>query len=152
MDLDFGEMYMTALTIRHANWSEVEQDARQIRTAVFIEEQNIAAEDEWDAEDAVALHFMMYDQENAIATARLLSNHYIGRVAVLKAYRNQGVGRLLMQNIIEQARVEQRAFLKLSAQVYAVPFYESLGFIVQGNEYLDCGIPHINMCLTLAAM
>lgn len=138
---------MTAFMIQHATWSEMEQDARQIRTAVFIEEQNIASEDEWDAEDAVSLHFMVYDNSHAIATARLLENHSVGRVAVLKGYRGQGVGRLLMLEIIEQAKKEQRPLLKLSAQVHAISFYESLGFKVQGSEYLDCGIPHVNMMM-----
>ena len=140
---------MKGLNIQHADWAVVEQDARHIRTAVFIEEQGIAAEDEWDDQDAIALHFMVYDEQKAIATARLLLNHSVGRVAVLSQYRGQSVGRILMQQIIFQAKNEQRPLLKLSAQVHAIHFYESLGFAVQGSEYLDCGIPHVDMAMML---
>ena len=139
---------MQGLNIQQADWAVVEQEARRIRTAVFIEEQSIAVEDEWDDQDAIALHFIVYDaQQQAIATARLLSNHSVGRVAVLKAYRGHGIGRILMQQIIAQAKIEQRPRLKLSAQVHAIHFYESLGFTVQGSEYLDCGIPHVDMTM-----
>ena len=107
------------------------------------------AEDEWDDQDAIALHFMVYDEQKAIATARLLLNHSVGRVAVLSQYRGQSVGRILMQQIIFQAKIEQRPLLKLSAQVHAIHFYERLGFAVQGSEYLDCGIPHVDMAMML---
>ena len=54
-----------------------------------------------------------------------------------------------MFDIIQTAKNEQREFLKLSSQVHAIPFYESLGFKLQGEEYLDCGIPHRDMYLCL---
>lgn len=54
-----------------------------------------------------------------------------------------------MQAVIDQAKTEQREFLKLSSQVHAIGFYQNLGFDVQGEEYLDCGIPHIDMYLSL---
>lgn len=136
---------MQQLQIRSGKWAQLEQDAKLIREQVFIQEQQIAPEDEWDAEDAVSLHFMVYDQAQPVATARLLNSNSIGRVAVLKAYRGQGIGKLLMEAVISQARTERREFLKLSSQVYAVPFYAGLGFTVRGEEYLDCGIPHIDM-------
>ena len=136
---------MQQLQIRSGKWAQLEQDAKWIREQVFIQEQQIAPEDEWDAEDAVSLHFMVYDQAQPVATARLLNSNSIGRVAVLKAYRGQGVGKLLMESVISQARTERREFLKLSSQVHAVSFYAGLGFAVHGEEYLDCGIPHIDM-------
>ena len=142
-------MSMKGLNIQHADWAIVEREARHIRTAVFIEEQGITAEDEWDDQDTIALHFMVYDEQKAIATARLLSNHSVGRVAVLSQYRGHGIGRILMQQIIAQAKIEKRPRLKLSAQVHAIHFYESLGFAVQGSEYLDCGIPHVDMTMIL---
>ncbi|MNC71940.1 putative N-acetyltransferase YjcF [compost metagenome] len=64
-------------------------------------------------------------------------------------YRKQGIGKILMQHIIEYARHHKLPFLKLSAQTYVTAFYEALGFVVQGEEYLDCGIPHIDMTLEL---
>ena len=148
---------MSEYFIKSGVWSELKLDAEKIRRQVFIQEQSILEQDEWDALDAVSLHFVVYDRhlENdlkinqAIATARLLENNSIGRVAVLKLYRSKGVGRLIMQQIIEHARTEKRQFLKLSSQLHAIAFYESFGFQVKGVGYLDCGIPHIDMYLKL---
>ena len=140
---------MPQFEIRSGSWAQLQQDAKRIREQVFIQEQQIAPEDEWDTEDSVSLHFMVYDHDQPIATARLLGSNGIGRVAVLKDYRGKGIGKLLMEAVIAQARKEGREFLKLSSQVHAVPFYAGLGFAVQGEEYLDCEIPHIDMWMPL---
>ncbi|MGO1158871.1 GNAT family N-acetyltransferase [Acinetobacter lwoffii] len=137
------------LKIVSGSWKDLATPAKMIREAVFIQEQHIAAEDEWDAEDAVAVHFIVFQQDQAIATARLLSNNSIGRVAVLTTARGLGVGQRLMQAVIDYARAEQRKLVKLSSQVHAIGFYQALGFEAQGYEYLDCGIPHIDMYLKL---
>lgn len=141
---------MQQFQILSGNWAQFEQAAKLIREQVFIQEQHIAPEDEWDAEDAVSLHFIAYDQEaQPIATARLMNSNSIGRVAVLKAYRGKGIGKLLMEAVISQARIERREFLKLSSQVHAISFYAGLGFAAEGGEYLDCGIAHIDMRMKL---
>ncbi|MEQ1452233.1 GNAT family N-acetyltransferase [Acinetobacter seifertii] len=132
------------------DWEQLEKDAKYIREQVFIQEQGIASEDEWDDFDATAVHFMVYDKEQPIATARLLPQHSVGRVAVLMSYRKQGIGKILMQHIIDYARNQKLPYLKLSAQTYVTAFYEALGFNVQGEVYQDCGIPHINMILALS--
>ena len=137
------------LKIVSGSWDDLAQDARVIREAVFIQEQQIAPEDEWDAEDTISTHFVAYLQDHPVATARLLKNHSIGRVAVLQSARGTGIGQNIMQAVIDQAKTEQREFLKLSSQVHAIGFYQNLGFDVQGEEYLDCGIPHIDMYLSL---
>ena len=136
-------------SIRTGSWSELKHYAMPIREHVFIQEQHINPEDEWDAQDEICTHFVVFDEDKQIATARLLSNHSIGRVAVLKAYRGLGIGHDLMKFIIEFAKQENRPNLILSAQVHAIPFYQNLGFEIQGDEYLDCGIPHINMFMSL---
>ena len=141
---------MSQFTIRTGSWDELQNDAKLIREQVFIQEQQIAVADEWDAEDAVSVHFVVYDQDQPIATARLLQNNSVGRVAVLKSHRGLGIGKLLMQKIIQQAKHQQREFLKLSSQVHAIQFYAGLGFKVEGEQYLDCGIPHIEMRLLFA--
>lgn len=138
------------LNIRMGTWAEMQNAAKPIRTQVFIQEQHIAEADEWDAQDAVSQHFVVYEDEHAIATARLLPSHSIGRVAVLASYRGQGIGKLLMLEIIQQAQKQQRPLLQLSSQVHAIAFYQNLGFQVCGEEYLDCGIPHIDMRMSLA--
>jgi predicted GNAT family N-acyltransferase len=73
---------------------------------------------------------MVYDEGQPIATARLLPQHSVGRVAVLMPYRKQGIGKILMQHIIEYARQHKLPYLKLS-QTYVTAFYEALGFKVQ---------------------
>lgn len=138
-----------SLSILSGSWQRLAQDAKAIREIVFIQEQNISPEDEWDDLDAICTHFVVYVQGQAIATARLLPNHSIGRVAVLKTYRGMNIGQKLMQEVIAYAKQEQRPFLKLSSQVHAIGFYSGLGFLVEGAEYLDCGIPHIDMRLSL---
>lgn len=130
-------------------WDELAQDAKLIREVVFIQEQHIVPEDEWDAEDAVSVHFVAYLQNQPVATARLLSNNSIGRVAVLQSARGLGIGQKIMQAVINQAKAEERELVKLSSQVHAIGFYQNLGFTVQGEAYLDCGIPHIDMYLSL---
>lgn len=142
-------MSSPSLHIASGTWAQYATDAQRIRQAVFIEEQHIAPQDEWDAADATSLHFVLYVDEQAVATARLLPNHSIGRVAVLKAYRGLKLGFRLMQHIIAIARQQQRPFVILSAQTHAIGFYVALGFVVESEPYLDCGIPHVDMRLNL---
>ena len=137
------------LKIVSGSWKDLGVYAKVIREAVFIQEQYIAAKDEWDAEDAVAVHFIVFQQDQAIATARLLTNNSVGRIAVLKSHRGLKIGQRLMQAVIDYARAEQRELVKLSSQVHAIGFYQALGFEAQGEEYLDCSIPHIDMYLKL---
>lgn len=77
--------------VQSGHWDKLEQDAKFIRKQVFIIEQNIPEEEEWDDQDMISDHFVVYDQDQPIATARLLQNNSVGRVAVLKAYRGQGI-------------------------------------------------------------
>lgn len=135
--------------VQSGHWNKLEQDAKFIRKQVFIIEQNIPEEEEWDDQDMISDHFVVYDQDQPIATARLLQNNSVGRVAVLKAYRGQGIGRMIMLEIIRQAHQQDRKFLHLSSQVHAISFYEKLGFSIQGDAYDECGIPHIKMQLVI---
>ncbi|WP_336949452.1 GNAT family N-acetyltransferase [Acinetobacter junii] len=135
--------------VQSGHWDKLEQDAKFIRKQVFIIEQNIPEEEEWDDQDMISDHFVVYDQDQPIATARLLQNNSVGRVAVLKAYRGQGIGRMIMLEIIRQAHQQDRTFLQLSSQVHAISFYEKLGFSIQGDAYDECGIPHIKMQLVI---
>lgn len=138
---------MSKFNIVSADWATLKQDAQYIRELVFIQEQQIDAIDEWDAQDPISLHFVVYGDLKPIATARLLDNNSIGRVAVLKEYRGKGIGKILMLDIIQQAKIQKRETLKLSAQVHAIAFYQRLGFKAEGAEYLDCGIPNRDMTL-----
>lgn len=135
--------------VQSGHWDKLEQDAKFIRKQVFIIEQNIPEEEEWDDQDMISDHFVVYDQDQPIATARLLQNNSVGRVAVLKAYRGQGIGSMIMLEIIRQAHQQDLKFLHLSSQVHAISFYEKLGFSIQGDAYDECGIPHIKMQLVI---
>ncbi|WAU75122.1 GNAT family N-acetyltransferase [Acinetobacter sp. TR11] len=134
---------------KQGRWDQLQQDAKLIRTQVFIVEQQIPEAEEWDDHDAISQHFVIYDQDQPIATGRLLQNHSVGRVAVVKAYRGQGIGRMIMLEIIAYAQQQARPHLRLFSQIHAVSFYQQLGFIVQGDEYDECGIPHIEMTMNL---
>lgn len=141
---------MSNYSVQSGCWDQFQAEAEMIRRKVFIEEQHIAESDEWDEQDAISIHFIVFHQDQPIATARLLQNNSIGRVAVLTDFRGKGVGLVIMQAIIAFAEQHNRLALKLSSQVHAISFYQRLGFTTQGSEYLDCGIPHIDMTLQLS--
>ena len=120
----------------------------RIRTTVFVEEQEVPLELEMDEYDAVATHFLLCDGETPLATARLVDKHglaKIGRVAVLKEARGRGLGLLLMQAVIDEAKHRRFTESVLDAQTYAVPFYARLGYVAEGEEFDDAGIPHLLM-------
>jgi predicted GNAT family N-acyltransferase len=112
---------------------------------VFIAEQCVPPELEWDADDNSAVHFLAMEGDYAIGTARLLADGQIGRVSVLKDWRGLKVGDALMQAVIVEAQNRDLKQQMLSAQVQATPFYERLGFKVVSEEFLEAGIPHVDM-------
>lgn len=133
------------IRVRVADWQKDNADLRRISEAVFIAEQSVPPELEWDAEDVEAVHFLAFEGDYAIGTARLLPDGHIGRVSVLKDWRGLKVGDLLMRAAIEQAESQGLNRQLLTAQVYAIPFYERLGFQVASGEFLDAGLPHVDM-------
>ncbi len=131
--------------VRLASWQKDNADLRRIRETVFIAEQAVPPELEWDAEDVEAVHFLAVDGDYAIGTARLLPDGHIGRVSVLKDWRGLKVGEQLMKAVIQEAERRGLKEQMLSAQVHATAFYERLGFTVVSGEFLDAGIPHVEM-------
>ena len=136
---------MNRITVRIADWHADNADLRRIREAVFVVEQEVPPELEWDADDADAVHFLAFEDEFAVGAARLLPDGRIGRVSVLKDWRGLKVGEALMRAAIEAAEQRGQREQKLSAQVHAAAFYERLGFHIEGDEYLEAGIPHVMM-------
>lgn len=136
---------MNEVHIRLADWKKDQAALRRIREAVFIAEQAVPAELEWDADDASAVHFLALEGEYPMGTARLLPDGHIGRVAVLKDWRGLKVGDKLMHAVIEEAEKRGLKQQMLSAQVHASSFYERFGFSVVSDEFLDAGIPHVDM-------
>ncbi|MGB8713429.1 MAG: GNAT family N-acetyltransferase [Onishia taeanensis] len=137
------------ITLQQGSWEQLGAIAGEIRRLVFIEEQAVPVEDEWDGRDPDCLHILAWRGTTALGTARLLPDGHIGRVAVLAEARGLGIGVALMQASIVAARSHGHAHVELAAQTHALPFYERLGFVAFGDEFLDAGIPHRNMRLTL---
>ena len=138
-------MPMNRISVRLADWIKDNSDIRHIRDAVFVAEQHIPPELEFDAEDPQALHFLALEGDYPIGTARLLADGTIGRISVLKDWRGLKVGDALMHAVIAEAQARDLKQQTLSAQVHATPFYERLGFKVVSEEFLEAGIPHVEM-------
>jgi predicted GNAT family N-acyltransferase len=137
--------------IQEVSWETAQSQLRRIRQRVFIEEQLVPVELEWDGLDEKAIHLLAVDAEdNSIGCARIVDNGVIGRMAVLQAWRGQGAGQALLDAAIECCRRRGWRKVTLSAQTHAIPFYERAGFIVYSGEYLDAGIPHRDMRLELS--
>lgn len=130
--------------IKTCDYQECLSDIKHIRTAVFIEEQSVPAELEWDNLDAECIHVLAYYDDKPIATARLLKDGHIGRMAVLAEFRQQHIGQKLLQFMINLAQ-EKALKIQLSAQQHAVAFYEKQGFHITSDIYMDAGIPHYDM-------
>jgi len=136
---------MTDIRVSTADWHKDNADIRRIRETVFIKEQGVTPEQEWDSDDASATHFLAYEGESAVGTARLLPNGCIGRVSVLKDWRGLNIGESLMQAAISEAERQGLTEQTLTAQTHAAGFYERLGFKVISDEFIEAGIAHIDM-------
>lgn len=124
-------------------WNELGPQARQVRDAVFVVEQNVPREMEWDEHDITSRHVIARDGDGgAIGTGRLLADGHIGRMAVLADWRGKGVGRALLERLLEEARLQGHDHLALHAQTQASGFYRRFGFVEEGPEFIEAGIPH----------
>lgn len=127
-------------------WETLQPDAQAIRQEVFVIEQQVPPEIELDDMDAVCVHAVAYDAGNAaIATGRLLPDGHIGRMAVRKAGRGQGIGSAVLKALMAAAQERGDSEVVLNAQTHAEPFYVAHGFVREGEQFMDAGIPHIHM-------
>ncbi|MEN8167793.1 MAG: GNAT family N-acetyltransferase [Pseudomonadota bacterium] len=132
--------------IRLADWDKDQLLLKQVRKEVFIEEQEVPLELEWDGEDAAARHLIALDAEQRpIGTARLLPSGQIGRMAVIKTWRSQGVGTALLKQLLMEAKSSGYPEPFLNAQLSALPFYAQQGFYPEGEIFQEAGIPHQRM-------
>jgi predicted GNAT family N-acyltransferase len=136
---------MNKIRVRVADWQKDNAEIRRIRETVFVAEQSVPPELEWDADDQGAVHFLALEDDFPIGTARLLPDGHVGRVSVLKDWRGLKVGDALMHAVILDAEKRGLHQQKLSAQVQATAFYERLGFSIVSEEFLEAGIPHVDM-------
>jgi YbgC/YbaW family acyl-CoA thioester hydrolase len=136
--------------VRVGRWSELGDAARAIRTEVFVEEQHIPAELEWDAADADALHALVTNRLGMpLATGRLLADEpgvgKIGRMAVRRAVRGSAIGRATLEVLIDAARQRGDREIRLHAQRSAEGFYRRAGFVGHGEPFVEAGIAHLEM-------
>lgn len=137
-------------------WQELETGARMVRQAVFVDEQGIAPALEWDAIDAAAIHLLISDAAGAgCATGRLYAEvpgrvARIGRLAVCRPLRGNGLGAAVLERLLEIACREGYAEAVLHAQTHARGFYAGRGFVVEGAEFIEDGIAHLRMRKALA--
>lgn len=136
---------MSKVIIKTVDFKNDFSEIEGIRTTVFIEEQNVPIELEWDEFDNDSTHILAYYNNKAVGTARLLKDGHIGRMAVLKKYRNRNIGQNMLKYLLKIAQKSSINSIELSAQEHAVEFYKKYGFSVTSNVYLDAGIPHYDM-------
>lgn len=137
-------------------WYESGEDyipSRQVRETVFVEEQGYTLEEEFDEYDSVCPHLVLFEDEAPVATGRLIllpdGTAKLGRIAVLKSHRGQHLGAKIVEALLEKAKSLGAKRAYVSAQCYAIPFYNKFGFKEYGEEYPDGRIPHMDMDLTL---
>ena len=120
---------------------------RAVRTAVFVKEQAIPREDEFDEHDPACLHAIAFDAETAVATGRINFSQAgrLGRIAVLPSHRRLGLGTTLIKALEAVAKKENLKRIWFHAQVQAVPFYNSLGYQTVGAEFVEDSIMHVKM-------
>jgi predicted GNAT family N-acyltransferase len=137
-------------TVSLIGWHDGEPLLRSVREAVFILEQKVPSDLEWDGLDETCRHALALSHKgDAIGCGRMLANGHIGRIAVLPQWRKQKVGTAIMEALLDYARAHDYKQVDVDAQTYALPFYHSFGFVEQGKEFLDAGLPHIKMILKL---
>lgn len=123
---------------------------RAIREAVFMREQGVTAELEWDGLDEACHHVLALSPGgDAIGCGRITPAGHIGRMAVLPEWRCKHVGSAILELLLDYARSQKLAQVEISAQVQAMPFYQHHGFEAEGEPFLDANIPHRRMKLTL---
>lgn len=128
------------------DWDSSKEGAQGVRYDVFVVEQKVPLELEWDEMDAVSLHIVAYDASGkAIGTGRLLPDGHIGRMAVRPEARGTGIGGKMLEALTAEARKRGDETVALNAQLQAEAFYRRFGFVRKGEEFMEAGIPHIAM-------
>jgi predicted GNAT family N-acyltransferase len=143
----------SSFVVRCADWDRDREDLRRVREAVFVREQKVPLELEWDGLDEACVHVLALDRGGLpIGTGRLLPDGHIGRMAVLPSWRRHGVGAALLNELVRLATERGLVQVMLNAQVQAIGFYARYGFAADGEEFLDAGISHRRMCRVLGKL
>jgi predicted GNAT family N-acyltransferase len=137
-------------TVSLVCWHDGEPLLKAIRAAVFIREQGVPEELEWDEHDATCRHALALTHSgDAIGCGRIFTNGHIGRIAVLAHWREKKVGTAIMEALLAYAAAHDYPQIDVDAQTQAVPFYHRFDFVEQGEVFMDAGLPHIKMLLKL---
>lgn len=139
-------------TLLHQEGGEAPQEARFLRDTVFVEEQMVSIEEEYDGLDVLCNHYVLLKNETPLATARVRPSgeaFKLERMAVDAQHRNRGFGRKLLLLIMNQPFLSG-ADIYLHAQIQAAGFYEKLGFKTEGAEFEEAHIRHIKMRIKLS--
>lgn len=139
------------LTAKQGSWQQLGEVCQQIRHKVFVEEQQIAVEDDLDEQDITSEHFLLLINDRPVATARLTAKGHLGRLAVLKPLRGKGLAKKLIKIVLNYCKRIDLKKVYLNAQITAVNFYAQLGFKANGEEYQEVGIAHLPMLLDFNA-
>ena len=132
--------------IKATDWDKDKTALSSVRRSIFIEEQNVPEELEWDEFDETSYHVLALDNNgNPIGTGRLKADGQIGRMAVLKNWRNKGIGKSILDELLKIATQSKHDEIYLHAQLTAIKFYEKSGFIINSDEFMDAGITHRTM-------
>jgi len=130
-------------TVRLADWQQDEAALRDVRTRVFVEEQAVAESEEWDGLDPECVHAVAETaDEGVVGTGRLHPSGKLGRMAVLTPWRGRGAGAAILRRLLEEATRQQLEAVYLHAQVPVLGFYARFGFVAEGEQFDEAGIPH----------
>jgi predicted GNAT family N-acyltransferase len=125
------------------DWEKARDDAGPLRFSIFVGEQKVPSGIELDDKDADSVHAVAYDDAGkTIGTGRLLPDGHVGRMAVAKEWRRQGIGAKLLEALLKEAGRQGHAEVVLSAQLQAAEFYRNAGFFAEGKVYEEAGILH----------
>lgn len=134
------------------DWDSLREHAQALRIEVFVVEQGVPVELEWDEADEISIHAVAYDDEGQpVATGRLLPDGHVGRMAVRKSARGQGIGSRVLQSLLAEAERLGYQELVLHAQVHALGFYQQHGFVACSEEFMEAGMLHRRMVRRLLA-
>lgn len=141
---------MGDFTVHIVSWHDAEPLLRAVRETVFMREQGVMADLEWDGLDEASRHVLALNARgDAIGCGRITPDAHIGRMAVLKEWRGRKVGTALLQALLDEAHRLGYAEVDLGAQVQALPFYRRFGFVAEGEVFMDADMPHRKMRLRL---
>lgn len=138
---------MSEVRVEDADWPVWGDRLTELRSEVFVVEQNVPVELEVDGLDSECRHVVALHGDQVVGTARLLPTGFIGRMCVKREYRGRGIGGLMLSRLITVARSLDYPGVALNAQSQVIEFYQRHGFVVDSQPFMEAGILHQKMIL-----